>query len=128
MSDNKEMTPPELRNPDGKGGFGEHPENINAGGRLKNQERYGYWLAFFKNLTIEEFKKYKSEHPDMSMAALAAYARIAKTIDQLDEFKEVANRTEGMPKQTIKNEFEDEVTEIEFKLVRDKNETGKPSN
>ena len=26
------ITPPELRNPTGKGGFGDHPENRNPGG------------------------------------------------------------------------------------------------
>jgi len=29
----------EIPNPNGKGGFGDHPENINAGGRPKNQEK-----------------------------------------------------------------------------------------
>lgn len=118
MTEERQITPPELRNPDGKGGFREHPENINAGGRPKNQERYGYWLEFFKDLSIEEFKKYKGEHPDMSMAALGAYARVAKTIDELKEFQEVANRTEGMPRQVIKNEYEDEVTEVKISVKR----------
>lgn len=108
----------EPRNKDGKGGFGEHPENINAGGRPKNQERYGYWLDCFKNLSIEEFKKYKKEHPNMSMAAAAAYKRVSRTIEQLDEFKEVANRTEGMPKQTVKSEFDDDVTEVKISIKR----------
>ena len=112
--DKKDMN----RNPDGKGGFQERPEDINAGGRPKNQERYGYWLDFFKDLPIEDFKKYKSEHPDMSMAALGAYARVAKTIDELREFQEVANRTEGMPKQTVKTEFEDDVTEVKISIKR----------
>ena len=116
--DKKDMN----RNPEGKGGFKERPEDINAGGRPKNQERYGYWLDFFKNLSREEFKKYTIDHPDMSMAAFAAYARISKTVDKLEEFKEVANRTEGMPHQTIKSEFDDDVTEIEFKLIKNKDE------
>lgn len=116
----EQVTPPELRNPDGKGGFAEHPENINCGGRMRNQERYGYWLDFFKNLTRDEFKQYPVDHPDMSMAAFAAYSRIAKTIDKLEDFKEVANRTEGMPKQTIKQEFDDKVTGIEFHIIEKK--------
>ena len=124
----EQVTPPELRNPNGKGGFGEHPENINYGGRMKNQERYGYWLDFFKNLTREEFKKYGTEHPEMSMAAFAAYSRIAKTIDELREFQEVANRTEGMPKQTVKQEFDDMVTEIKYTLKRGKDDTQSGDN
>jgi len=92
------------RNPTGKGGFGDHPELINAGGRPKNAESFNYWMDHFKTLPFEKFKKYKSEHPDMSMAAFGAYARVAKMIDELKEFQEVANRTEGYPKQLVETE------------------------
>jgi hypothetical protein len=91
-------------NPSGKGGFKDHPENINPGGKPINEERYGYWLQFFKNLSIEDFTAYKTKHPHMSMAAFGAYSRVAKTIEELKEFQEVANRTEGMPTQTVKTD------------------------
>ena len=101
-------------NPTGQGGFQERPEDINKGGRLQNQERYGFWLDFFKNLPLAEFKKYQNEHPEMPMAALGAYARVAKSVDKLDEFKEVANRTEGMPKQNVRVEGEIKTALVEF--------------
>jgi hypothetical protein len=86
-------------NPTGKGGFGDHPENISPGGWDKNNS-YSYWMHYFKSLTIDEFRGYKTAHPEMTMAALGAYARVAKSIDDRGDFQEVANRTEGMPKQT----------------------------
>jgi len=84
-----------------KGGFRDHPEN-RSNGRWSKENSYSYWLNFFKKLSIEEFQEYKKEHSkDMSMAALAAYARIMNSVPKLEEFKEVANRTEGIPKQQI---------------------------
>lgn len=110
-------------NPTGKGGFGDHPENANPGGRPKNNERYGYWLDYFKNINEDEFRAYPDENKGtMSMACIAAYARISGTVKHLDEFKEVANRTEGQPKQTVEVEggfFSENKMIIE--LVEDKN-------
>jgi len=114
----EQVTPPELRNPDGKGGFGEHPENINAGGRPKNSERYDYWFQYFKDMRYGEFllleKEDKSEWPTAKVDSYNRY----KKIRELKEFQEIANRTEGMPHQTIKQEFDDEITEIEFRLKK----------
>lgn len=128
--DKKLITPPELRNPEGKGGFKDHPENINVGGRPKNQESFAYWMNYFKNLSTKEFLKWEKENPDSTrnVAADLVYARMIKARNDLREFQEIANRTEGMPRQTIKNEFEDEVTGIEFKLVREKDDIKESSN
>ena len=89
-----------IPNPLGTGGFGDHPEHRSNGTWDKNNS-FGYWLGYFKSLSINEFKEYKSKHPEMTMAALATYARVAKMINELKEFQEVANRTEGMPRQSI---------------------------
>jgi len=82
----------------GKGGFQEHPEN-RSNGRWKKETSFSYWLNFFKTLPLQEFSQYKRKNPEMCMAALAAWARVSKAIEKLDEFREVANRTEGMPTQ-----------------------------
>jgi len=87
-------------NPTGKGGFKDHPENQSPGGWDKNNTP-SYWLNYFNSLPIDEFKGYKIKHPDMTMAALGSYARIAKQIDELADYKEVSNRIEGMPKQQL---------------------------
>ena len=92
-------------NPTGKGGFGDHPENRNPGGWNKN-ESYQYWLNFFKRLTVEEFEAYPKQNPAMTMAARGAYERIKRSVTDMENFREVANRTEGMPKQKIENEIE----------------------
>ena len=86
-------------NPTGKGGFRDHPELINARGRPKNQESFTYWMNFFKNLTRVEFLKWLNAHPGRTVAADLAYVRVKKARDNLKEFHEVANRTEGMPSQ-----------------------------
>ena len=82
------------RNPTGKGGFAEHPEHISPGG-FKKEATYGYWLSYFKNLPLEEFVKYPKSA--MNMAAAGAYQRVKKSVENLQEFKEVADRTEGKP-------------------------------
>lgn len=93
------------RNPTGKGGFQDHPELINAGGRPKNQESFTYWINFFKNLTVEDFKNWQKEIPDnkRTVAANLAYARVVSALSSLKDFREIADRTEGRPTQQIRN-------------------------
>ena len=110
-------------NPTGKGGFVDHPEHI-GNGRWSKENSFSYWLNYFKSITIPEFKAYKDTHPDMTMSALAAYARAGKMIEDLGEFQVVANRTEGMPKQTMG--FDDDVHEV--KITIKTNGTGSANN
>ena len=88
-------------NPTGKGGFRDHPELINPGGRPKNQESFSYWMNFFKQLNTKSFLSWEKDNPNHTMAASLAYARVFKSRSDLREFQEVANRTEGMPRQSI---------------------------
>jgi len=90
------------RNPTGKGGFKDHPELINPGGRPKNQESFSYWMNYFKNLPISEFLGWLKKNPEdvRTVAAELAYNRVFNAREDLTEFKEVANRTEGMPIQS----------------------------
>ena len=88
-----------IPNPTGKGGFQDHPELRNDGRWDKNNS-YSYWLNYFKTLNQNEFDNYFEMHPEASMSARGAYERIKQSIVKLDEFKESANRTEGMPKQS----------------------------
>lgn len=93
-----QVKPGQVLNPEGKGGFQDHPE-LRSNGRWSKETSFSYWLNFFKTLPLEEFKQYKAKHTDLCMAGLIAWARVAKAIEKLEEFKEVANRTEGMPTQ-----------------------------
>ena len=90
-------------NPTGKGGFGDNPENINYGGRPKNEDSFTYWLNFFKSLTVEEFKSWERDIPeeDRTVVASIAYARMNAARSSLKEFKEVADRTEGKAPQSL---------------------------
>ncbi len=82
------------RNPTGKGGFQDHPELRSPGG-WKKESTYEYWLKFFKNLPWKEFQNYKKDN--LNMAALGAYTRVKRSLDSIQEYKEVADRTEGKP-------------------------------
>ena len=110
----REVIPPELRNPDGKGGFKEHPENISPGG-FKKESKPTYWLNFFNDLPKEEFNTYLETHTDLPMVAYGAYERVKNNKD-LGEFREIANRTEGLPKATM--EFEGEFPILVVKDVQ----------
>jgi hypothetical protein len=80
-------------------GFHTNPEN-RSDGRWDKNNCYSYWLNFFMKLTLDEFKTYDpKKRKDMTMAMCGAWARISKSY-QLEEFREVADRTEGKPKQT----------------------------
>lgn len=98
--------PGQVLNPEGKGGFKDHPELINEGGRPKNQESFTYWMNHFKNMPMGQFLLWEKQTPmsDRSVAATLAYARVFKARETLEEFKEVADRTEGKAPQTIKHE------------------------
>ena len=109
-------------NPTGKGGFQERPQDISPGGWDKNNS-FSYWLNYFKTLKIDEFKAYKQEHPDMTMAALAAYARAGKMIEDLPEFREVADRTEGKAKQNFDITTDGEkINAISIEIIEKTNE------
>jgi len=93
-----------VTNPTGKGGFQDHPELINYGGRPKNEQRFGYWLQFFKNMTVREFLDYEKSrnNDDMFVAEAIAYDRVKKSRKELSEYKDLADRTEGKAVETNK--------------------------
>lgn len=105
-------------NPTGKGGLQERPEDINRTGRPKNEQRFGYWLQFFKNLTSKEFKEYalSRNEDDMYVAEIIAYERVKASRKDLGEYKDLADRTEGRALQTMKHEG-DLITGIKVEIV-----------
>lgn len=114
--ENKEKKVP---NPSGKGGFADNPQNINAGGRPKNQESFSYWLNYFKNMTVKDFLNWLKDNPESerSVASELAYTRVFNARTDLPEFKEVADRTEGKASQPI--EFDsngDKIAELFLKM------------
>lgn len=113
-------------NTKGVGGFGDNPQNINKGGRPKNDQRLGYWLQFFKNLSEEAFKGYSAVgdklfvkfEKEMFMAELIAYQRVQNSREDLAEYKDMADRTEGRPKQTFEHEGS-VVENVSVRIIKD---------
>lgn len=113
MNDEKttnQVTPPQLRNPTGKGGFGDNPEN-RSDGRWSKENSFSYWYNYFKAMTVKEFKHYERTHGDdnMTVAESLALVRVTKSRSDLREFQEVADRSEGKAQQKIeiKNDYSD---------------------
>lgn len=120
------------RNPTGKGGFGDNPQN-RSNGRWSKDNSFSYWLNFFKSLTVDELRNWLDNNPEnqRTVAANLAYARIIRANKYLKEFKEVANRTEGLPirRQEITGKDGDplgvSVTYVDaLKMINDKLNTG----
>lgn len=102
-------------NPEGKGGFGDNPQN-RSDGRWSKDNSFSYWMNFFKSKTVKEFKEYEKVKPEdeRTVAESLAYARVAKSRNDLQEFKEVADRTEGksMQRQQIDQTLSGDVSFI----------------
>jgi hypothetical protein len=90
------------RNPTGKGGFGERPEDINRSGTWNPRMTFSFQCRRFMNMTVEEFKSWKelTADKDKTMVEELAYVAVLKARTEFRERQEVANRTEGMPKQS----------------------------
>jgi len=105
-------------NPTGKGGLQERPEDINIGGRPKNAESFAYWYRFFKNINEEEYKQWLIDNPEekRTFACRLSMERFKKAGDDLKEFQEIADRSEGRAVQTMKHEG-DLITGIKVEIV-----------
>lgn len=85
-------------NPTGKGGFKDHPELINAGGRPKESPLY--WMNQYGALSNAEFSALvKSDQDNLSVNQVLAIAHIAGAGSKLDNRKDLFNRIDGMPTQ-----------------------------
>jgi len=106
------------RNPDGKGGFGDNPQNINAGGRPKNAESFAYWYRQFKEMTVAQLESWQDDNPrdTRTVASDLAFTRIINAKKDLKEFQEIADRSEGKAVQTMKHEG-DLITGIKVEIV-----------
>lgn len=106
-------------NPTGKGGFGDHPEHRNPGGRPKNQESVVWWMCFFKNMSVKEFQEWAKKNPieKRTVAAELARIRVFQASKTLPDFKEVVDRTEGRPVEVSKVDLTSDNKPINFSIV-----------
>lgn len=90
------------RNPTGKGGFGDHPENRNPGG-WKPEYTFSYQYRRFMNMTVEEFKawKYLTADKNKTMVEELAYVAVLKARSDIRDRQEITDRTEGKAPQTV---------------------------
>ncbi len=104
-------------NPEGKGGFQDRPQDRNPGG-WKKVQTFRYWFDLFKEMTVDELKQWAIDNPHSvrTVAADLALARILNAQKNLKEFREVANRSEGMPKLTIEHQGK-VITKVKVEIV-----------
>ncbi len=90
------------RNPNGKGGFSDNPQNRNPGG-WKKEDSYSYQLNLMDRMTVKDFKNWLNDHPEdkRTMAQEKAYNAQLKSRKELMWLKEVTDRTEGKASQAI---------------------------
>ncbi len=93
-------------NPTGKGGFQDHPELINAGGRPKNINSFAHWYRVFKEMTVKDFLKWEKRNPEgkRNVVATIAYQKVKDARTDLKSLQEVADRSEGKAPQTLIHE------------------------
>ena len=91
------------RNPTGKGGFQERPEDINRSGTWNPKMTFGFQYRRFLNMPVKDFRKWQRETPENERTVVEeiAYTAVFKAKNVFRERQEIANRTEGMPKQSF---------------------------
>ncbi len=90
---------PKNNNPTGAGGFGDHPENINREGTIKTPL---YWIRHHGQKSSEEVHEaLKRPAKEMTMFEEIGLRSLAGARGNLQERKDVINRVDGMPKQSV---------------------------
>lgn len=89
------------RNPKGKGGFGDNPQNRNPGG-WKPEMVFSYQYRRFMNMTIDELEKWaKTPKSKRTVVEDLAYTRVLTARASLPDVREITDRTEGKAPQSI---------------------------
>ena len=127
LNETQDLTTEQVRhipNPTGKGGFGDNPENINYGGRSKNEQRISWWYEVFGLMSVEDLKNWHSDEPrevvltdsrvikkDLKNGyAELAYNSFMRARKLTKDMIEVTDRVEGKAKQSIKHEGDLNIT------------------
>ena len=124
----KEPTPPQLRNPTGKGGFGDNPQNRNPGGWNKEMV-FSYQYRRFMNMTMNELKEWRLI-PDMERKVVEylAYQAVMRAKNSLRDVQEITDRTEGKAPQSIDMTSNGESITTPTVRIIDERQTARHSN
>jgi hypothetical protein len=122
-------TPPEKRNPTGKGGFGDNPQNRNPGGWNKDNS-FSYQYKRFMNMTVSELEEWNknTNKTERTIAEDLAFKRIMASRESLPDVKEITDRTEGKPKQTIDGSITGDITVALVEFIGDEPEEEDKNN
>lgn len=90
------------RNPTGKGGFVDNPQN-RSNGRWNPDMTFSFQYRRFMNMTVEEFKSWKdlTADKDKTMVEELAYVAVLKARSDIRDRQEITDRTEGKAPQTV---------------------------
>lgn len=96
-----QVTPPELRNPTGRGGFGEHPEN-RSNGTWDSTQSISHQYKMLMRMTLAGLYIWaKDNEKTMTVAQRIAYNRLLAAQKSLADVREITDRTEGKAPQNI---------------------------
>lgn len=87
-------------NPEGKGGFGDNPQNRSSGHWDKEQS-ISYWYNKILRMTDEEFAEWQPANKAQRIALKRIITAEGGDELALKTTKEITDRTEGRPKQDI---------------------------
>ena len=127
---NGQLKPGSVINPDGKGGFRDHPE-LRSDGRWSKRRSDTYLFKLFGGMTPEELEKYQKEHGSLTFEERRAINRtlesaqtMAANPNALKATQFIIERLEGKPRQQIEQTIEQReppVFNIEFRQIEGEN-------
>ena len=95
-----QFAPGNNANPEGKGGFGDNPENRSSG-HWDKEESISYWYNKLLRMTDEEYEKWQPANRAQRIALKRIITAEGGDELALKTTKEITDRTEGRPKQDI---------------------------
>lgn len=120
MSENLEKTRIEVER-DELGRIKPGQQSINPNGRPKGT--FSIVELLRRKIQEDMPKELSTREEKITWAERMVEVMLDKAVSKKDKdvIRDIINRIDGMPRQTVKNEFDDEVTEVEIKIT--KNET-----
>ena len=89
------------RNPEGKGGFADNPQNRSDGGWNKEMV-FSYQYKRFMNMSVTELKAFVNTPDDKkTVVEDLAFSAVLRARKSLPDVKEMTDRTEGRAAQSI---------------------------